>query len=65
MNNGKTRLKMTLLMIGLALVEGLIKQFLTGFPLTEVFALQATAFGGYVAARTISNIDEGKYENSK
>ena len=62
MNNGKTRLKMTLLMIGLALVEGLIRQFLTEFPLAEVFALQGTVFGGYVAARTVSNIDKAKNE---
>jgi len=62
-NNSQTRLQMTLLMIGLALIEGLIKQFLTGFPLTEVFALQGTVYGGYIAVRTMSNMNEAKYAN--
>jgi len=62
MNNGKTRLKMTLLMISLALVEGVIKQFLPGFPLIEVFSLQVTVYGGYVAAKTVNNVN---YENNE
>jgi len=62
MNNGKTRLKMALLMIGLALVEGIIKHFLSGFPITEVFSIQGVAFGGYVGARTVSNMNKAKYD---
>ena len=65
MNNGKTRLKMTLLMISLALVEGIIKTLAQGFPLTEVFSIQAVVFGGYMAVKTVSNMDEAKYENGK
>ncbi len=61
--NGSTRLKMTLLMIGLALVEGFLKAVLPGFPLTEVFALQGTVYGGYIAVRTLSNMNEAKYAN--
>ena len=65
MNGEKTRLKMTLLMIGLALVEGVIKTILAAFPLTEVFSIQGVLFGGYMTVKTISNIDEAKYENHK
>lgn len=62
MNNGKTRLKLTLLMIMVSFIEGLIKSFAVGFPLTEVFSIQAVIFGGYMAVKTVSNINESKYE---
>jgi len=65
MNNGKTRLKMTLLMIALALIEGLIRSVLKEFPLTEVFSVQTMVFGGYVAVKTISNVDAAKYGAGK
>lgn len=65
MNGEKTRLKMTLLVLGLALVEGLVKAALKEFPLTEVFSIQAVAFGGYMTVRTMSNMDEAKYANNK
>jgi len=65
MNNGKTRLKMTLLMISLALVEGLIRSVLKDFPLAEVFSVQTMVFGGYVAVKTVSNMNEAKNETAR
>jgi len=62
LNGEKTRLYVSLLLSALALAEGLLKSFIPGFPLTEVLSFQAVAFGGSVTARTISNIDEAKYE---
>ncbi len=64
MSSGQTRLRLTLLIIGLALIEGLIKNFLAAFPLTEVFALQGTALGGYLAAKSTTNVKEARYANS-
>jgi hypothetical protein len=63
--NGSVRFKLTLLMIALALLEGGIKTIFKAFPLTEVFSIQAVVFGGFITVRTISNIDEGKYEEKK
>ena len=65
MNYDKTRLRMTLLMIGLALVEGLIKAFLSKFPLVEVFSVQTFAAGGYIAVKTVSNVDIAKNETAR
>ncbi len=63
MSNGRTRLKLTLLIIGLALIEGLVKNFLAAFPLTEVFALQGMALGGYLAAKSTTDVKEAGYVN--
>ena len=63
--NGSVRFKLTLLMIALALFEGGIKAIFQSFPLTEVFSIQAVVFGGFMAVRTISNIDEAKYGGTK
>jgi hypothetical protein len=61
--NGSVRFKLTLLMIGLALLEGGVKTIFKAFPLTEVFSIQGVVFGGFMAVRTISNMDEAKYAN--
>lgn len=59
----QSRLKLTYIIIGVALLEGIIKAVWSAFPLTEVFSLTGVAFGGYMTARTVSNIDEAKYNN--
>lgn len=63
--NDKTRLKMSYLVMFLAFTGGILKVILKGFPLTEVFSLVGVAFGGYMTARTVSNMDEAKYQNCK
>jgi hypothetical protein len=61
----QTRLKLVIGMTLLALVEGLIKAFLSGFPLIEVFSIQGMLVGTYVGAKTVSGIKESENENNK
>lgn len=61
----KTRLGLVVFTMGLALIEGLIKVLLNGFPLTEVFSIQALVVGGYISVKTINNMSEVKYANNK
>jgi hypothetical protein len=52
----QTRFKLVIGLIGLGLIEGLLKTWLIGFPLTEVFAFQGMVAGGYLTVRTINNM---------
>ncbi len=52
----RTRLKLVLIGVGLALAEGLLKVVLPEFPLTEVFAAQTLFIGGYLGVRTVNNV---------
>lgn len=61
----QTRLRLVVGMTLLALIEGLIKAFLAGFPLTEVFAVQSAAVGAYLASKTLSGVKGMKYGNEK
>ena len=60
----QTRLKLVIGMVFLALIEGLVKAFLAGFPLTEVFAIQSAVVGAYIAGKTLSGVKGMKYENN-
>jgi len=62
-NGDKSRLRLTLLLIGVAFVEALVRMVWPAFPITELYSIQGVAFGGYMTARTWSNIDEAKYAN--
>lgn len=56
----KTRIKLTYALILLGLLEALLKYFLKEFPLTELYAFQAMAGGGYFTVKTINNSQEVK-----
>ncbi len=59
----QSRFRLTLLLIGVAFVEALVRAVWPSFPITELYSIQGVAFGGYMTARTWSNIDEAKYAN--
>lgn len=65
MNGDKTRLKLTLLMIGVTFIEAVIRAAWPAFPITEAYSIQGIAYGSYMTAKTMSNMDEAKYANSK
>jgi len=46
----------------LFLIEGLIKTLFGKFPFVELVAAQVSILGGYLAVKTISNVDRAKYE---
>ncbi len=56
----QTRWKLTLIAISLFLIEGAITVFVPEFPLTELLAAQGAVIGGYLGAKTVNNIKEGK-----
>ena len=62
-NGDRSRLRLTLLLIVVAFVEALVRMVWPAFPITELYSIQGVAFGGYMTARTVSNIDEAKYAN--
>jgi hypothetical protein len=48
-------------LILLALVEGIIKHFWAGFPITEVFAFQGSVAGGIITTKLINDLGEMKH----
>ncbi len=56
MTNGRTRFKLTLLLVGLGLAEGIVKTIWGAFPLTEVFAFQGLVAGWYVGNKSYTNV---------
>ncbi len=56
----QTRFKLSLIALGLFLIEAIAKVLIPTFPLTALFTAQGLVVGGYLGAKTTNNIKEGK-----
>ena len=55
--------KLTIVLIALALIEGIIKALWQVFPLTEIFAFQLAIASAWFAKRAVTDIKSYKYHD--
>ncbi len=52
----QTRFKTVLIGLALALIEGLLKSFISSFPIVETFGIQGGIITAYLTIKTVNNV---------
>ncbi len=58
--NAKKAFNLVLGLLALAFFEGVVKNYLSGFPVTEVLAFQSAAVAYILGTKTINDVNEMK-----